>query len=105
MDNVYEVTVQASDARQDRHEKVMVTVENAEEAGVVTLDKVQPRVGIPVTARLDRPDGSISKLTWQWSMGATAGNVTGVTPTGDDDIEDATSDTYTPKAGDVRATP
>ena len=96
MDNVYEVMVQASDARLTGMMNVMVTVENAEEAGVVTLSKVQPRVGIPVTAMLEDPDGSISKLTWQWSITGAA------TPTGD--ITDATSDTYTPKAGDVGGT-
>ena len=97
MDNVYEVMVQASDARLTGMMNVMVTVENAEEAGVVTLSKVQPRVGIPVTAMLEDPDGSISKLTWQWSISSGA-----ATPTGD--ITDATSDTYTPKAGDVGGT-
>ena len=68
-DNVYEVTVQASDGRLTGMRKVMVTVTNTEEDGVVTLSSVQPVVGIPVTASLDDPDGSISKLTWQWSDG------------------------------------
>ena len=88
-DNVYEVTVQATDANGNRGmKKVKVTVENAEEDGVVTLSKTQPRVGIAVTASLTDPDKSISGLTWQWSND-------------NDDIGDANSDTYTPKAGDV----
>ena len=87
-DNVYEVTVQASDGKLTGMRKVMVSVTNAEEAGVVTLSKVQPVVGIPVKASLADPDGGISKLTWQWNDGS-------------NDIEDATSDTYTPVAGDV----
>ena len=66
-DNMYEVTVQASDGKLTGMKKVKVTVENAEEAGVVTLSKTQPRVGIAVTASLTDPDGSISSLTWQWS--------------------------------------
>ena len=82
-DNVYEVTVQASDGKLTGMRKVKVTVENADEPGVVTLSQTQPRVGIAVTASLTDPDGSISSLTWQWSNG-------------DDDIEDANSDTYTP---------
>ena len=90
-DNVYEVTVQASDGKLTGMKKVKVTVENAEEVGVVTLSKVQPVVGIPVTASLTDPDGSISKLTWQWNDGS-------------DDIADANSDTYTPVAGDVDKT-
>ena len=87
-DNVYEVTVQASDGRLTGMKKVMVSVTNAEEAGVVTLSEAQPVVGIPVTASLTDPDGGISKLTWQWNDGS-------------NDIEDATSDTYKPVAGDV----
>ena len=81
---------------------------NAEEAGVVTLDKITPVVGIPVTAMLEDPDGGISKLTWQWSIsGADAGMVEGVTPTNngaEGPITGATSDTYKPKAGDVGGT-
>ena len=104
-DNVYEVTVQASDGKKTGMLKVMVSVTNAEEVGMVTLDKITPVVGIPVTAMLEDPDGGISKLTWQWSIaGATAGDVTGVTATPDGDITDATSDTYKPKAEDVGGT-
>ena len=87
-DNVYEVTVQASDGKLTEMRKVKVTVENAEEVGVVTLSKTQPRVGIAVTASLTDPDGSISSLTWQWSNA-------------DGDIADANSDTYKPVTGDV----
>ena len=88
-DNVYEVTVQATDGDSNRGMKmVKVTVVNENESGVVTLSKTQPRVGIAVTASLTDPDGSISSLTWQWS------NNNGV-------IEDANSDTYTPVTGDV----
>ena len=50
MDNVYEVTVQASDGKLTGMLKVKVTVVNANEAGTVTQDKVTPVVGIPVTA-------------------------------------------------------
>ena len=87
-DNVYEVTVQASDGKLTGMRKVKVTVENADEDGTVSLSKTQPRVGIAVTASLTDPDGSVSSLTWQWS------NNNG-------DIDDANSDTYTPVAGDV----
>ena len=104
-DNVYEVTVQASDGKKTGMRKVMVSVTNAEEAGVVTLDKITPVVGILVMASLTDPDGGISKLTWQWSItGANAGSVEGVTSTGDGPIMGATSDTYKPKAGDVGGT-
>ena len=102
MDNVYEVTVQASDGRKTGMMKVMVSVTNAEEAGVVTLDKITPVVGIPVTAMLEDPDGGVSKFTWQWSInGANSVSVPGVTSTGDGNITGATTDTYKPVAGDV----
>ena len=69
MDNVYEVTVRAADA--DGYIGTMavkVTVINENEDGVVTLSKTQPRVGVAVTASVTDPDGSISGLTWQWSI-------------------------------------
>ena len=87
-DNVYEVTVVATAAGKAGTKDVKVTVGNENEAGVVTLNKTQPRVGIAVTASLSDPDGRISGLTWQWESDNT-------------DIQGATSDTYTPKTGDV----
>ena len=70
--NVYEVTVRAADNDGNRGEMaVKVTVENEDEDGVVTLSRTQIRVGVPVTASLSDPDGSISGLTWQWYDGAT----------------------------------
>ena len=68
-DNVYEVTVQASEGKLVGMKAVKVTVQNEDEPGVVTLSSAQPRAGIAVTARLTDPDGSISRLTWQWSKG------------------------------------
>ena len=85
-DNVYEVTVAASDADSNRGEKsVEVKVDNVNEPGIVTLSAVQPRVGVSLTASLTDPDGGVSDLKWQWSNGGTK-------------IEGATSDTYTPTA-------
>ena len=69
-DNVYEVTVRAADA--DRNIGTMavkVSVTNEDEDGTVTLSKIQPRVGVAVTASVTDPDGSISGLTWQWYGG------------------------------------
>ena len=94
-DNTYELTVGARDAdgiRGTRDIKVKVTNEN--EAGTVTLSAVQPRVGVAVTASLTDIDGQVSGVTWQWSIGGS-------------EIDDATSDTYTPAADDsgtLRAT-
>ena len=92
-DNVYEVTVRATDGDGNRGEMaVKVTVENEDEAGTVTLSRTQIRVGVPVTASLSDPDGSISGLSWQWYDAAVNDQ---------NAIEDANSDTYTPVAGDV----
>ena len=88
-DNVYEVTVVATDADRNRGERaVKINVANVDEPGAVTLSSVQARVGIPLTATLTDPDGGISNVKWQWMNGNSA-------------IDGATSDTYTPEnAGD-----
>ncbi len=88
-DNTYELTVGARDADGIRGTRdIEVKVTNVDEAGTVTLSAVQPRVGVAVTASLTDIDGSASGVTWQWSAG-------------NSDIDDATSDTYTPTADDV----
>ena len=104
-DNVYEVTVRAADADGNIGTMaVKVTVTNEDEEGTVTLSKTRPRVGIAVTASVTDPDGSISGLTWQWSINGANPPGEGVTATITGDIAGATSDTYTPKAGDVGGT-
>ena len=91
-DNVYEVTVTVADERGERGMmKVKVTVADIDEGGVVTLSLTYPRVGIPITASLSDPDGSVTALTWQWSNNGTA-------------ILGATTDTYKPVEGDVALT-
>ena len=85
-DNTYEVTVGAKDADDIRGtEDVEVKVTNVNEDGTVTLSAVQPRVGVSLTASLTDIDGPVTAVKWQWR------NSSG-------DIEDATSDTYTPTA-------
>ena len=110
-DNIYEVTVRASDDSNLHTEhtvKVMVT--NVNEApnitgadlpeepapdrdGKVTLP-ASPMVGKAVMARLSDPDDAVeSSVEWQWSKS--------MTMDGDfADIDGATSDTYTPMAAD-----
>ena len=104
-DNVYEVTVVAADNLGNRGTMdVKVTVTNEDEDGVVTLSRTQPRVGVPVTASLTDPDGSISGLRWQWYRGNVTANECDAD--GDDDclIKGARSDTHTPTDGDVGKT-
>ena len=108
-DNVYEVTVVAADGDGNRGTMdVKVTVENENEEGTVMLSRARPRVGVPVTASLTDPDGSISGLHWQWYQGESIDAAPNTIPTTecDDDISadcvilGARSDTHTPTEGD-----
>ena len=111
-DNIYEVTVTATDGggnSSDRDVKVMVT--NIEEGGMVTLSRPRPRVGVSVMASLDDPDGGEANMKWQWwkTTDATLQEPPEVFANTDDEPDDsswekidkATSDTYTPVAGDT----
>ena len=101
-DNVYMVTVVASDAGVDSKNKmtaeraVVITITNVDENGTVTLSSEQPKIGIELTAMLEDPDGVVAdsvKWTWHSSNDGTG-----------DAIEMATSATYTPEAiGDLSA--
>ena len=88
MNNVYKVTVVSTDDDGNRGEQAVdIMVTNAMEEGTVTLSAVQVRVGVPLTASLNDPDGGVANLTWQWNDGTV-------------DIADATSATYTPSTDD-----
>ena len=94
-DNVYEIMVVVTDDKgATGMMSVTVKVTNMNEPGTVALSSVQPRVVVPLTATLTDPDGGLSGLTWQWSRSETADGTY-------EDIEDATSATYTPVAGDA----
>ena len=101
-DNVYNVTVQVRDSKNaqggsdtspDDSIAVTVTVTNIDEAGTVTLPGTIT-AGQPVTATLTDHDGATSSVSWQWSRSDTPGGT--FTP-----ISGATSNPYTPVAGDV----
>ena len=82
-DNVYEVTLQASDGTtaNDQDLEITVTVTNVDEDGEVTLTTLQPKEGFTITATLTDPDGgdgdplpiasTETNLTedamWQWA--------------------------------------
>ena len=93
--NVYHVTVQASDSNNISRLDMTVTVTNVEEAGTVELSSVQPQVNTAITATLDDPDEVTSDITWSWQR-SRAGSRSGWSTIGT-----ATSDSYTPAAGDV----
>ena len=93
--NVYEVTVVVTDSgRLTDTLAVRVEVTNFEEAGEVTFTVGTPRVGVPLTAMLEDPDGDETGHEWQWMVAddenddATA-------------IDGATAATFTPRDGDV----
>ena len=94
-DNAYKVKVVARDDAGHRSEtSVTVVVTNVNEDGSVTLSSIQPAVGTPLTATVTDPDGEVTNVIYQWTSGPTE-----VTADAED-IDDATSATYTPTAGD-----
>ena len=90
----YTVDVTATDPS-GATDKVTVTISvtNMEEDGTVTLSSTAPVVGAAITGTLTDLDGSVTGITWQWarSDGAEGDFVP---------IVGATSDGYTPVAGD-----
>ena len=93
-----QLTIQASDggAKYDRHEKnVTIEITNVEEPGTVTLDTLQPQVGVELTATLtDLDNATQNTVTWQWYRGGDP--ISSAT----DGVGEITSD-YTPAPGDV----
>ena len=101
--NVYNITVTATDSNGQKDMKaVTVTVTNVKEDGAVTLNTLQPRVGIRVMATLTDLDGATSGVTWKWE-GQPSGDCPSVSfaPDGTDDLEGGISGIYTPTAGDI----
>ena len=101
--NVYSITITAtdSDSQTDR-KNVVVTVTNVKEAGEVTLNTLQPRVGIGVMATLTDLDGAATGVTWKWEGKSEADCSMGTFATdGTDDLEGGISGTYTPTALDI----
>ena len=95
MDNVYEVTVQAMDSTgKTGMEMVTVEVTNVDEPGMVTLSALQPQAGTELTATNIDPDGTVSNPKWQWAKSMTMDGIY-------EDIDKATSSTYTPKDADI----
>ena len=72
---------------------IVITVENADEPGTVTLDRLQPQVGTPLTATLSDPDGNVSMESWQWAQSNSPNS-------GYTNISGVTSETYTPVSAD-----
>ena len=103
-DNVYEVTVVASDGANAAMRDVTVKVTNIGEDGKIEVMPTQPRVGVELTAELTDSDGVVSGLTWQWYIQEAetlpTARVDGDLPEAWEKIKDATSDSYTPVSDD-----
>ena len=103
-DNVYEVTVVASDGANSATRDVTVKVTNMGEDGKIEVMPAQPRIGSELTAELTDSDGVVSGPTWQWHKQDAdndcpeAGETAWVA---DNRIKGATSATYTPDSDDV----
>ena len=87
--NVYRVTIEASGGMHD----VAVTVTDVDEAGTVSIDRLQPQVDRPLGAGLSDEDDGVAAERWQWAR-----SEDGTTWT---DIEGATSPRRRPAPGDV----
>ena len=96
----YRFVVSVRDSRNDAGEadtetddtiEVTITVVDLDEAGIVTLTGTPAQLREELTAALHDDDGRPSGITWQWAR-------SGITWT---DIDMATSERYTPEAGDL----
>ena len=117
-DNIYEVTVEASDTVHTTRRSVTVKVLDADEEGKVTLSTQDAEVGTPLTATLTDSDGNVDlsrsgdleRVKWLW-QGADAepdttnnneltciGAMFDEIPTGQDAFTG--SATYTPEVAD-----
>ena len=94
-DNMYEVTVQATDSTMKTGmKKVMVEVADVDEMGMVTLSARRPQSEVAFTATPTDPDGGLTGITWQWAKSM---EMDGTFV----DIEGADSATYTPADADI----
>ena len=88
-DNVYKVTVVASEGKLD----VVVTVTNVNEDGEVTFTQPQPQATRPLLAEFTDEDGK-EDPSWQWSRGPEGGGPWTA-------IEGATTASRSPVAADI----
>ena len=99
-DNIYEVTVEASDDMNTATRSVTVKVTDSDEGGKVELSSQDALIGVELTATLTDSDGGVpdprelTGVTWQWAISEDGSDESF------SDISGATSDTYTPTAGD-----
>ena len=97
-DNIYEVTVVASDGSETSELDVTVKVLDSDEPGEIMFSPdANPVSGRPIMAALSDSDGDVINREWQWY----ALDSPDETPGSGNRIKGATSDTYTPKGNDI----
>ena len=93
LDTSYSLTVTAADpSNASASVDVTITVTNADEAGTVTLSKVQPLVGQELMATVTDPDYVGRNETWSWESSSNRSSWT--------TIDGADSEYYIPVVGD-----
>ena len=76
LDNNYEIVVRAIETRrssdtgpaQTTSQRVTVSVTNVDEPGVVTINWLQPEIGVVIMATLEDPDSPTPPPTWSWTV-------------------------------------
>ena len=103
MDNMYMVTVVATDAKDlTAMRAVVIEVTNANDDGKITFSLVQPKARIDFTVALTDEDGGVTDVKWQWARDDAGTSVSPSdcsTVTAYTDIDKAKSDAYNPKGG------
>ena len=104
-DNVYEVTVRASDGANHKDMQVAVKVTDIDEDGKVKLSSQDAQIGVELMATLSDDDGGVPNAAqftdqkWTWHrLASTATDNNGVSA--ENAIAGATSATYTPVSAD-----
>lgn len=69
-DNIYRITVQASDGAYTVSHAFTVTVANLDEEGALALSPQPPQVGRALTATLSDPDSIVGTVEWLWERSA-----------------------------------
>ena len=101
-DNIYEVTVEASDGVNTATRSVTVKVTDADEDGTIAFSSPDALIGVELTAILTDSDGDVPDTArfmdqdWTWHRLAMPDEAAGDS----NDIPGATSASYTPKAAD-----
>ena len=107
-DNVYEVTVRASDGTMHADRVLIIKVINdAAEGGKVTVTPADAVVGVELTASLAHMEGGVAASgqtaneMWRWQRAQASGGQTCADVTSWTNIDNAEKDAYTPVSDDL----